>query len=108
YDKLAVGVREARAWLRGRYPALAPSTLDSILRLFSPDLGPTDVLTGGQFFAALRLVSHVLGGKEMDPSLVFIQAMGNGKFPTFIKCAGPVLHHRASAAVVPSPPPSLV
>ncbi|RDX45415.1 hypothetical protein OH76DRAFT_1007157 [Lentinus brumalis] len=46
-----------------------------ILRLFSPDLGPTDVLTGGQFFAALRLVSHVLGGKEMDPSLVFIQGV---------------------------------
>ncbi|RDX39832.1 hypothetical protein OH76DRAFT_1562308 [Lentinus brumalis] len=75
YDKLAVGVREARAWLRGRYPALAPSTLDSILRLFSPDLGPADVLTGGQFFAALRLVSHILGGREMDPSLVFIQGV---------------------------------
>lgn len=30
YDKLAVGVREARAWLRGRYPALASSTLDSV------------------------------------------------------------------------------
>ncbi|RPD55623.1 hypothetical protein L226DRAFT_537099 [Lentinus tigrinus ALCF2SS1-7] len=74
YDKLAVGVREARAWLRGRYPALASHTLDSILRLFSPDLGPADVLTGGQFFAALRLVSHVLSGKEMDPSLVFVQA----------------------------------
>ena len=30
YDKAAVGVREARAWLRGRYPALASSTLDSV------------------------------------------------------------------------------
>ena len=27
YDKLDVGVREARAWLRGRYPALTPAAL---------------------------------------------------------------------------------
>ncbi|KAI0747206.1 hypothetical protein C8Q80DRAFT_1256949 [Daedaleopsis nitida] len=74
YDKLAVGAREARAWLRGRYPTIAPNTLDSILRLFAPDLGPADVLSGGQFFAALRLVAHVLSGREMDPSLVFVQA----------------------------------
>ena len=32
YDKLSVGVREARAWLRGRYATLAPSTLDSVRR----------------------------------------------------------------------------
>ncbi|KAM5541860.1 hypothetical protein V8D89_004589 [Ganoderma adspersum] len=74
YDKAAVGVREARAWLRGRYPTLASHTLDSILRLFAPELGAADVLTGGQFFAVLRLVSHVLGGKGVDPSLVFVQA----------------------------------
>ncbi|KAI0634660.1 hypothetical protein C8Q77DRAFT_1103458 [Trametes polyzona] len=74
YEKLTVGVREARAWLRGRYPTIAPSTLDTILRLFCPDLGPADVVTGGQFFAALRLVSHVLAGKEVDPTLVFVQA----------------------------------
>ena len=30
YDKLTVGVREARAWLRGRYPALAPTDLDAV------------------------------------------------------------------------------
>lgn len=30
YDKAAVGVREARAWLRGRYPTLASHTLDSV------------------------------------------------------------------------------
>ncbi|PIL28248.1 hypothetical protein GSI_09660 [Ganoderma sinense ZZ0214-1] len=74
YDKAAVGVREARAWLRGRYPTLASHTLDSILRLFAPELGAADVLTGGQFFAVLRLVSHVLGGQGVDPSLVFVQA----------------------------------
>ncbi|KAI0777827.1 hypothetical protein BD413DRAFT_519934 [Trametes elegans] len=74
YDKLSVGAREARAWLRGRYPAIPLHVLDKILRLFCPDLGPADALTGGQFFAALRLVSHVLGGKEVDSSLVFVQA----------------------------------
>ncbi|KAI8971327.1 hypothetical protein BD414DRAFT_500947 [Trametes punicea] len=75
YEKLVVGVREARAWLRGRYPTIAPNTLDTILRLFCPDLAPADVLTGGQFFAALRLVSHVLSGKDVDPTLVFVQGM---------------------------------
>ena len=30
YDKLAVGVREARAWLRGRYSSIAPNTLDTV------------------------------------------------------------------------------
>ncbi|KAI1785062.1 hypothetical protein LXA43DRAFT_1100690 [Ganoderma leucocontextum] len=74
YDTATVGVREVRAWLRGRYPTLASHTLDSILRLFSPELGAADALTGGQFFAVLRLVSHVLGGKEMDLGLVFVQA----------------------------------
>ncbi|KAL1941775.1 hypothetical protein VTO73DRAFT_6775 [Trametes versicolor] len=74
YDRLTVGVREARAWLRGRYPTIAPNTMDTILRLFSPDLGPADVITGGQFFAAMRLVSHALGGKEVDPGFVFLQA----------------------------------
>ncbi|TBU57117.1 hypothetical protein BD310DRAFT_930036 [Dichomitus squalens] len=72
YDKLSVGVREARAWLRGRYPTLASNTLDSIFRLLPPE--PADVLNGGQFFAVLRLVSHVLGGKQVDPSLIFVQA----------------------------------
>ncbi|CDO76670.1 hypothetical protein BN946_scf184305.g2 [Trametes cinnabarina] len=74
YDKLTVGAREARAWLRGRYPTIAPTTLDTILRYFCPDLDPADVLTGGQFFAALRLVSHALSGKEVEPALIFVQA----------------------------------
>ncbi|KAH9930465.1 uncharacterized protein BXZ73DRAFT_90288 [Epithele typhae] len=74
YDKLQLGVREARAWLRGRYPALTPASIDAILRLWSPDLAPADTMTAGQFFAALRLVYHVLGGREMDPALVFMQA----------------------------------
>ena len=35
YDKLDVGVREARAWLRGRYPALTPAALDAVRLLVS-------------------------------------------------------------------------
>ncbi|KAI0699144.1 hypothetical protein C8T65DRAFT_710028 [Cerioporus squamosus] len=107
YDKLAVGVREARAWLRGRYPALAPSTLDSV-----------HVLTAGQFFAALRLVSHVLGGREMDPSLVFIQAhpdelasrspSPNGKRSRVSSPVGnPFSRNGATNPPVRPPPPSL-
>jgi hypothetical protein len=30
YATTAVGVREARAWLRGRYPELAPTDLDAV------------------------------------------------------------------------------
>ena len=39
-------------------------------------------MTGGQFFAAFRLVSHVRAGREMDPALVFVQ----GKSPTPLRC----------------------
>lgn len=93
YESMHVGVREARAWLRGRYATLAPGMIDSvslftnvlyvvlttgngwlqILRLFCPNLAPGDLLTGGQLFAVLRLVYHVLGGKDVDNGLVFVQ-----------------------------------
>lgn len=86
------------------HPSLIPP---QILRLFSPDLGPADVLTGGQFFAALRLVSHVLGGKEMDPSLVFIQGvLSNASYTSlsrFVKCS---TTHGISYCAMGSFPPS--
>lgn len=44
-----------------------------ILRLFCPNLAPADLLTGGQLFAVLRLVYHVLDGKDVDKGLVFVQ-----------------------------------
>lgn len=97
YDDLTVSVREARAWLRGRYSSIEPLVLDSvsppslvsssvadvmslslspqILRLFSPSLSQSDMLNGGQFFAMLRLVTHVLNGAELDKNLVFVQGM---------------------------------
>ncbi|EIN08752.1 hypothetical protein PUNSTDRAFT_120343 [Punctularia strigosozonata HHB-11173 SS5] len=73
-DRTTVGVREVRAWLRGRYPDVATQDVDSILRLFCPNLGPTDILNGGQFFAVLRLLTHVRHGEALDRSLVFRQA----------------------------------
>ncbi|KAG6331138.1 hypothetical protein ID866_7953, partial [Astraeus odoratus] len=74
YETMAVGVREARAWLRGRYQDLPASDIDDILKLFFPNLLPTDTLTGGQFFAALRLVVHAQSGNGIDRSLAFVQA----------------------------------
>ena len=73
YEQMSVGVREVRAWLRGRYSHISACTIDSILKYFSPNLGQGDALTGGQFFAALRLVVHVDNGKEVDRSLAFVQ-----------------------------------
>ena len=93
YDKLFVGVRELQAWLRGLGYPLPPRltrcaavtiylyhhssliSFNQILRLFSPDLGVQDVLSGSQFFAALRLVSHVLSGRDLDQGLVFVQGV---------------------------------
>ncbi|KAG6812626.1 hypothetical protein H0H92_001845 [Tricholoma furcatifolium] len=55
YEAMRIGVRE-------------------ILRLFAPALANTDILTGGQFFAALRLVVHAEQGRDIDRSLAFVQA----------------------------------
>lgn len=80
YAALAVSAREARAWIRGRYTgaavangALEPAQVDAVLKLFCPNLAPADTLNGGQFFAALRLVTHLRHGKPLDGSLVFVQ-----------------------------------
>lgn len=73
YERMSIGVREARAWLRGRYSHIPASTIDAILKLFSPSLGAADTLSGGQFFAALRLVVHVDNGKQVERSLAFVQ-----------------------------------
>ncbi|KAI0309851.1 hypothetical protein OF83DRAFT_1157242 [Amylostereum chailletii] len=72
YEKLSVSIREARAWLRGRYQDLSVSDLDQILRLFTPTASD-NALTGNQFFALLRIVLHVRNGAEVDRNLVFSQ-----------------------------------
>ncbi|PPQ97304.1 hypothetical protein CVT26_006702, partial [Gymnopilus dilepis] len=94
-EQLRMGVREARAWLRGRYDSVAAGVIDSvsvmfwdglgwivslplhfisILRLFSPSLAQGDTITGAEFFAALRLVVHAENGREVDRALAFVQA----------------------------------
>ncbi|KAF8872267.1 hypothetical protein BD779DRAFT_1573413 [Infundibulicybe gibba] len=81
YEHTRLGVREARAWLRGRYVQVPASNIDQVRRQLlvdpsdvSPNLAPEDTMTGGQFFAALRMVVHVEAGKEVDRALAFVQA----------------------------------
>ncbi|KAI0341304.1 hypothetical protein BDW22DRAFT_1358787 [Trametopsis cervina] len=90
YASLTISAREARAWIRGRYTDLAPANVDAVLRLFCPSLGPADVLSGGQFFAALRLVTHLRHGKPLDGNLVFVQAHPDDSI------SGPTPHGRPS------------
>ncbi|KAF8059871.1 hypothetical protein FPV67DRAFT_1674311 [Lyophyllum atratum] len=73
YEQMKIGLPEARGWLRGRYAHLPPGAIDSILRFFSPDLSQGDVLTGGQFFAGLRLAVHAENEKDIDWVLAFVQ-----------------------------------
>ena len=89
YASLVVSAREARAWIRGRYTAsspgsstLTPNTVDAVLKLFCPNLAPADTMSGGQFFAAMRLVTHLRHGKLLDGSLVFVQ--GKSRAPLVI------------------------
>lgn len=39
YDRLTVGVREARAWLRGRYSHISVSDIDSVNNTTSNNIG---------------------------------------------------------------------
>ncbi|KAJ7696173.1 hypothetical protein B0H16DRAFT_1750400 [Mycena metata] len=68
WERLSLSVREARAWLCGRHASLGSATVDEILQLF-----PAPTLSGGAFFAALRLVLHAQVGQGVDRSLVFLQ-----------------------------------
>lgn len=70
YERFKITVREARAWLRGRYNDMPVHEIDSILKTIAPS---HEGLTGGQFFAVMRLVMHARNGKEVDGSLVFEQ-----------------------------------
>ncbi|KAI0259071.1 hypothetical protein BC834DRAFT_661855 [Gloeopeniophorella convolvens] len=79
FEKQSVSIREARAWLRGRYADLPVTDLDEILRLFAPSPGQDPILSGGQFFAVLRLVLHLRSGAELDRGLVFKQVFPNSQ-----------------------------
>ncbi|KZP12229.1 hypothetical protein FIBSPDRAFT_870406 [Athelia psychrophila] len=77
YEDLQVGVREARAWFRGRYSHIAVSDIDTILKFFHATFGHSETLSGGQFFAAFRLIIHAECGDGVDRSLAFTQARPN-------------------------------
>ncbi|KDQ23489.1 hypothetical protein PLEOSDRAFT_1079586 [Pleurotus ostreatus PC15] len=99
FDNLTVGVREARAWMKGRFSHIPVSKIDEILRLFSPNMSAGDTLSGGQFFAALRLALHVENGREVDRGLAFAQA-----FPRTESSASPP---KRTLPVPPMSPPML-
>lgn len=66
-----ISVREARAWLRGRHP---DAPVDEILRLFSPTMKAGDTMSIGQFYAAMRLLTHAqTQGNGVDKALAFVQ-----------------------------------
>lgn len=81
YDIASVSTREARAWLRGRYSSVPINDLDAVLRTISPN---NEALAGGQFFAVMRLITHVAAGKELDGSLVFTQCEFFHSFLSFV------------------------
>ncbi|VDC05833.1 unnamed protein product [Peniophora sp. CBMAI 1063] len=68
-----VSLREARAWLRGRYQDMQVAHVDEALRLFAPEGGKDAVLSGGQFFALLRVIMHMREGQKLDRKLAFDQ-----------------------------------
>ncbi|KIM40807.1 hypothetical protein M413DRAFT_446178 [Hebeloma cylindrosporum] len=112
FENMNIGVREARAWLRGRYSHLSASTIDKILKLFSPNLGHGDTISGSEFFAALRLVIHAEGGKDVERSLAFVQADPGQPRPSSPARNARTLSRSTSRANSPakrrpgSPPPS--
>ncbi|KZV66280.1 hypothetical protein PENSPDRAFT_689153 [Peniophora sp. CONT] len=73
FNKETVSLREARAWLRGRYADMQVASVDEALRLFAPDGGKDAVLSGGQFFALLRVIMHMREGQKLDRKLAFDQ-----------------------------------
>lgn len=81
YERMKIGVREVRGWMRGRYANVPPANIDAILRFFSPGLSQADTLSGGEFFAALRLIVHVENGRDVDRGLAFVQAHPTSSTP---------------------------
>ncbi|CAE7066818.1 unnamed protein product [Rhizoctonia solani] len=75
WESRSVSVLVARGWMKGRYrDQVDGEVIDKILRFFHPNPSQADCLSAGQFFAALRLISHAQRGHALDKSLVFIQA----------------------------------
>jgi hypothetical protein len=121
---VAVPVREARGWLKGRYPGVESQLIDrvsampnatplfidanihhptrQILRIFHPALLPADILSQPQFFAVLRLLAHAHAntpGSRSEPlesHLVFVQRESHLSYSIFL----------SSFSFLACPPPS--
>ncbi|KLO16296.1 hypothetical protein SCHPADRAFT_887917 [Schizopora paradoxa] len=75
-EQRTIGVKEVRAWMKGRYLTVKSDVIDKILCLFSGrplTRGKEPIISGGQFLAALRLLLHVQNGEEILEGNVFIQ-----------------------------------
>ncbi|KAJ2917941.1 hypothetical protein MD484_g2475, partial [Candolleomyces efflorescens] len=104
FERITLGVREVRAWLRGRYSSVPAATIDTILKYFSPNLAHADTLSGGQFFAALRLITHVQTGQELDRGLAFVQARIQSSRPPSPRKQPPPPPRRTLTDSHPQPP----
>lgn len=49
--------------------------------MFAPGMGHGDTLTGGEVFAALRLVGHAKSGRGVERGLAFVQ----GEYPHILQ-----------------------
>ncbi|KAJ7348389.1 hypothetical protein DFH08DRAFT_959791 [Mycena albidolilacea] len=94
WERISVSVREARAWVCGRYPGLGAGRVDEMLHLF-----PAPTFGGGAFFALLRLVLHTQAGTPVDRSLAFVQA----PIPVPVPTPAPVQTQRNSNPFLPTP-----
>ncbi|KLO18485.1 hypothetical protein SCHPADRAFT_993536 [Schizopora paradoxa] len=68
-----VGIKEVRAWMKGRFHDVELGDIDKTLHLFSGFLESTNHLSGGQFLAALRIVMHVRNGRDVQEENAFAQ-----------------------------------
>ncbi|KAH8110384.1 hypothetical protein DFH11DRAFT_1880653 [Phellopilus nigrolimitatus] len=64
-ERKQVGVREVRAWMKGRFRDLGVGEIDKVLQLFVPQMAQKDALAGGQLLAA---------GSDVGEGNVFVQA----------------------------------
>ncbi|KAI5120809.1 hypothetical protein M0805_003207 [Coniferiporia weirii] len=72
-ERKQVGVREVRAWMKGRFRDLSAGEIDKVLQLFAPQTVHKE-LSGGQLLAALRLLMHARRGGDVNEGGVFVQA----------------------------------
>ncbi|KLO18484.1 hypothetical protein SCHPADRAFT_886192 [Schizopora paradoxa] len=95
-----VGVKEVKAWMKGRFRNLRSGDVDKVLRLFS-DTG-NDVLSGGQFLAALQITMHLQTGEGVVEANAFIQVRNPDRhlFPGFASSNNPTSNQTREASAL--------